>query len=203
MRSVYDGIWYLTALTPDSERCKQMYANGILAFDIETTRVDDDNAVMYIWQCGLWVENEYFITYGRTWGEWTRLQDAINKHLGGIKIVCMVHNLSYEFQFLAGLYDMHDVFCLKARKILTASSGCIEYRCSYIWTNKALNMFLRDMGVEHEKKSGFDYNKKRYPWTAMSEDEIEYCQNDVIGLLEATVKKLEKGTFTDRCGAEP
>lgn len=194
MRSVYDGIGYLTALTPDSERCKQMYANGILAFDIETTRLDDDNAVMYIWQCGLWVENEYFITYGRTWEEWTQLQDALNKHLGDIKIVCMVHNLSYEFQFLAGLYDMQDVFCLKARKILTASCGCIEYRCSYIWTNKALDMFLRDMGVVHAKKSGadYDYSKKRYPWTEMTEDEVEYCQNDVIGLLEATVKKLEK-----------
>ena len=194
MRSVYDGIGRLTALTPDSERCKQMYANGILAFDIETTRLADDNAIMYIWQCGLYVDGEYFITYGRTWEEWTQLQDAINKHLGTVKIVCMVHNLSYEFQFLAGLYDIQDVFCLQARKILTASCGCIEYRCSYIWTNKSLNMFVRDMEVEHAKKSGadYDYNKKRYPWTEMTDDEIEYCQNDVIGLLEATVKKLEK-----------
>lgn len=194
MRSVYDGIGQLTALTPDSERCKQMYANGILAFDIETTRLDDDNAIMYIWQCGLYVDGEYYITYGRTWEEWSQLQDAINQHLGGVKIVCMVHNLSYEFQFLAGLYDMQDVFCLQARKILTASFGCIEYRCSYIWTNKSLNMFLRDMEVTHAKKSGadYDYNKKRYPWTEMTADEIEYCQNDVIGLLEATVKKLEK-----------
>ena len=194
MRSVYDGIGRLTALTPDSERCKQMYANGILAFDIETTRLDDDNSIMYIWQCGLYVDGEYFITYGRTWEEWTNLQDAINKRLGTVKIVCMVHNLSYEFQFLAGLYDMQDVFCLQARKILTASCGCIEYRCSYMWTNKSLNMFLRDMEVTHEKKSGadYDYNKKRYPWTEMTADEIEYCQNDVIGLLEATVKKLDK-----------
>lgn len=194
MLSVYDGIGRLTALTPDSERCKQMYANGILAFDIETTRLEDDNAIMYIWQCGLYVDGEYFITYGRTWEEWSQLQDAINQHLGGVKIVCMVHNLSYEFQFLAGLYDMQDVFCLQARKILTASCGCIEYRCSYIWTNKSLNMFLRDMEVEHSKKSGadYDYTKKRYPWTDMSADEIEYCQNDVIGLLEATVKKLDK-----------
>lgn len=194
MRSVYDGIENLIALTPDSERCKKLYANGILAFDIETTRLDDDNAVMYIWQCGLYVDNEYFITYGRTWEEWTRLQEAINKRLGLVKIVCMVHNLSYEFQFLAGLYEMQDVFCLKARKILTASCGCIEYRCSYIWTNKALNMFLRDMGIEHLKKSGadYDYAKKRYQWTEMTAAEIEYCQNDVIGLLEATVKKLKK-----------
>lgn len=194
MRSVYEGIGRLTALAPDSERCTQMYANGILAFDIETTRLSDDNSIMYIWQCGLYVDGEYYITYGRTWEEWTKLQEAINKRLGTVKIVCMVHNLSYEFQFLAGLYEMQDVFCLQARKILTATCGSIEYRCSYIWTNKSLNMFLRDMGVKHEKKSGadYDYNKKRYPWTDMTADEIEYCQNDVIGLLEATAKKLGK-----------
>lgn len=194
MRSVYEGIGRLTALAPDSERCTQMYANGILAFDIETTRLSDDNSIMYIWQCGLYVDGEYYITYGRTWEEWTKLQEAINKRLGTVKIVCMVHNLSYEFQFLAGLYEMQDVFCLQARKILTATCGGIEYRCSYIWTNKSLNMFLRDMGVKHEKKSGadYDYNKKRYPWTDMTADEIEYCQNDVIGLLEATAKKLGK-----------
>lgn len=42
------------------------------------------------------------------------------------------------------------------------------------------------------KKSGadFDYSKKRYPWTEMSAAELEYCQNDVVGLLEAAVKKI-------------
>jgi hypothetical protein len=194
MLSVYDGIQKVTALAPDNPRAKIVYANAMMAFDIETTRVEDDNAIMYIWQCGLYVGGEYYITYGRTWEEWTALQEAINARLGGITIICLVHNLSYEFQFLAGLYEFSDVKCLKARKILSATCGCIEYRCSYIWTNKTLSKFLKEMNVQHLKKSGaeFDYSKARYPWTKLSEAEIEYCQNDVIGLLEAAEKKISQ-----------
>lgn len=194
MLSVYDGIQKITALTPDNPRAKIVYANALMAFDIETTRLEDDNAVMYIWQCGLCVDGEYYITYGRTWEEWTALQEAINARLGGITIICLVHNLSYEFQFLAGLYEFSDVKCLKSRKILSATCGGIEYRCSYIWTNKTLSKFLKEMNVQHMKKSGaeFDYSKVRYPWTELSEDEIEYCQNDVIGLLEAAEKKISQ-----------
>lgn len=194
MLSVYDGIQKITALTPDNPRAKIVYANALMAFDIETTRLEDDNAVMYIWQCGLCVDGEYYITYGRTWEEWTALQEAINARLGGITIICLVHNLSYEFQFLAGLYEFSDVKCLKSRKILSATCGRIEYRCSYIWTNKTLSKFLKEMNVQHMKKSGaeFDYSKVRYPWTELSEDEIEYCQNDVIGLLEAAEKKISQ-----------
>ena len=194
MLSVYDGIPKITALTPDNPRAKIVYANALMAFDIETTRLDDDNAVMYIWQCGLYVDDEYYITYGRTWEEWTALQGALNARLGGMTIICLVHNLSYEFQFLAGLYDFADVKCLKSRKILSATCGCIEYRCSYIWTNKTLSKFLQEMNVSHLKKSGaeFDYSKTRYPWTPLTETEIEYCQNDVIGLLEAAAKKISQ-----------
>lgn len=194
MLSVYDGIQKITALTPDNPRAKIVYANALMAFDIETTRLEDDNSVMYIWQCGLCVDGEYYITYGRTWEEWTALQEAINARLGGITIICLVHNLSYEFQFLAGLYEFSDVKCLKSRKILSATCGRIEYRCSYIWTNKTLSKFLKEMNIQHMKKSGaeFDYSKVRYPWTELSEDEIEYCQNDVIGLLEAAEKKISQ-----------
>lgn len=194
MLSVYDGIQKITALTPDNPRAKIVYANALMAFDIETTRLEDDNAVMYIWQCGLCVDGEYYITYGRTWEEWSALQEAINARLGGITIICLVHNLSYEFQFLAGLYEFSDVKCLKSRKILSATCGRIEYRCSYIWTNKTLSKFLKEMNVQHMKKSGaeFDYSKVRYPWTELSEVEIEYCQNDVIGLLEAAEKKISQ-----------
>lgn len=194
MLSVYDGIQKITALPPDNPRAKIVYANALMAFDIETTRLEDNNAIMYIWQCGLYVGGEYYITYGRTWEEWTALQEAINVRLGGITIICLVHNLSYEFQFLAGLYEFSDVKCLKSRKILSATCGRIEYRCSYIWTNKTLSKFLKEMNVQHMKKSGaeFDYSKVRYPWTELSEDEIEYCQNDVIGLLEAAEKKISQ-----------
>lgn len=180
------------ALTPDDPKEKRNYADAIMAFDIETSRLSDDNSVMYIWQCALKAGDEIAVQYGRTWEEWEAMTQEISAALHGMTIVCFVHNLSYEFQFLAGIFQFSDVKCLKERKILSATCGNIEYRCSYIWTNKTLAKFLAEMGVDHQKKSGadFDYTKIRYPWTPLTPDEIEYCQNDVVGLAEAADKKM-------------
>ena len=43
------------------------------------------------------------------------------------------------------------------------------------------------MMVKHQKLSGeeFDYGVKRYPWTELTDEELEYCINDVLGLVEA------------------
>ena len=56
------------------------------------------------------------------------------------------------------------------------------------------------MNVENRKLSGdqFDYNKVRYPWTELSEYEIQYCINDVQGLAEALIKKFREDGDTVR-----
>lgn len=178
----------------EGKRKGKYYADAVGAFDIETTAKDDDNAVMYIWQYALYDYNrdESWVTWGRTWEEWECLRKRIAEHLGGGRVVTYVHNLSYEFQFLAGLEQFTDVKALKERKVLLAETEGIEYRCSYIWTNKSLAKFLQEMKVENQKESGevFDYRKKRYPWTELTDEEKRYCLHDVMGLVEATVAKL-------------
>ena len=49
------------------------------------------------------------------------------------------------------------------------------------------------MGVKHGKLSGkkFDYSKIRTPYTELSEYELRYCLDDVIGLREAIQKEME------------
>lgn len=65
--------------------------------------------------------------------------------------------------------------------------GCFEFRCSYKLTNMSLKQFTSKMMVKHQKLSGeeFDYGVKRYPWTELTDEELEYCINDVLGLVEA------------------
>ena len=72
--------------------------------------------------------------------------------------------------------------------------GCFEFRCSYKLTNMSLKQFTTRMKVEHTKLSGeeFDYSVKRYPWTELSDEELEYCVNDVLGLVEAINKLMER-----------
>ena len=168
---------------------KRHYIGITTAFDIETTLIDDiEQSVMYIWQ---WQFGEDYTVIGRTWEEFLELQDRIKKTIpADYWLVVYVHNLSYEFQFLKGIYQFtpDDIFAVASRKLIKCDMwGCFEFRCSYKLTNMSLKQFTTRMKVEHTKLSGeeFDYSVKRYPWTELTDEELEYCVNDVLGLVEA------------------
>lgn len=176
-----------------------VYRDLVCAFDIETTRLKDINqSFMYIWQFQI---DEYYTIIGRTWDEFIlflhRTQDIIQED----KIVVYVHNLSYEAQFLQGIWHFQpdDIFCLKSRIVLKMDMGPFEFRCSYKLTNMSLSEYTHKMGVPSTKQYGFDYNKIRYPWTELSSDELQYCINDVKGLVQALKieMQLEKNTLYD------
>lgn len=179
------------------------YKNVLCAFDIETTRIEHiEQSFMYIWQFSIYfLENdEIDVIIGRTWDEFNILLENLSNDDNEAKYLIFVHNLSYEFQFLRSIYtfEPEDVFAVKSRKILKCEMGKrFELRCSYLQTNMSLDTFTSKMLVEHQKLSGedFDYSKKRYPWTELTDNEIRYCINDVIGLVEAMVKRMR--TFND------
>jgi len=168
---------------------KRHYMAVTTAFDIETTLLDDiEQSVMYIWQ---WQFGEDCTVIGRTWDEFLNLQKRIKDILpADTWLVVYVHNLSYEFQFLKGVYQFtpDDIFAVASRKLLKCDMwGVFEFRCSYKLTNMSLKQFTSKMNVKHQKLSGddFNYSVKRFPWTPLSDEELEYCVNDVLGLVEA------------------
>lgn len=197
------------SLVPHKRRkiaMKREVIDLVCAFDIETTNIfhaGKDQAVMYVWQFSL--DNQQ-IVMGRTWDEYKELCVAIDEACTALKedrelkekpvLVVYVHNLSFEFQFLSGIFDFmpEDVFLRSERKPIYARSGSIEYRCSYIQSNMSLARFCQAMNIEDKKLSGqnFDYSKKRYPWTPLTDDEIAYCKTDVISVVECIKKELEK-----------
>lgn len=171
------------------------YRNIVTAFDIETTWLRDiDQSIMYVWQ---WAFTADYVVVGRYWSEFLDLCQLIGGLLNDDELLCCeVHNLSYEFQFLAGIYSFapDDVFALSSRKVLKAvmRDYKIEFRCSYIQSNMSLDAFTRAMGVEHAKLHDYDYLQIRYPWTELTDDELAYCVHDVIGLVEAMQVRMEK-----------
>lgn len=181
---------------------KTLFRNCMCAFDIETTYLDEiEQSIMYIWQFAvmdLRTDNIWYC-FGRTWDEFIELLNSF--YHDGITIMIWVHNLSYEFQFLRHWlpFVKDKVFSLKSRKVVRADIDGIQFRCSYIQTNKSLDAFTKDMSVVHQKLSGviFDYSKKRFPWTEMTQEELQYCCNDVVGLLEAmrVRMKMENDTL--------
>lgn len=179
---------------------KRHYIGITTAFDIETTLIDDiEQSVMYIWQ---WQFGTDYTVIGRTWKEFVDLQNRVRKCLPeGFWLVIYVHNLSYEFQYLKSVYSFtpDEVFAVASRKPIKCDMyGCFEFRCSYKLTNMSLKQFTSKMRVEHQKLSGeeFDYSVKRYPWTPLSDEELEYCVNDVLGLVEAINALMERDKDT-------
>ena len=168
------------------------YADIVSAFDIETTRIERiEQSVMYVWQ---WAFTVDLVLIGRTWDEFLYCVECISEELGDRILPVYVHNLSYEFQFLAGIYPFtpDEVFAVKSRKVLYCKMIHIEFRCSAIHSNMSLDAFTHAMGVDHAKLGGFDYAKKRYAWTPLTENELKYCVHDVVGLVEALTVELEK-----------
>lgn len=180
-------------------RQKVLYKDIICTFDIETTRIPDlDQSFMYIWQMCIG-EN---VIVGRTWAEFKLLLSEFKNHLlDNEKVVFFVHNLSYEFQFLAGIYlfDPKNVFLIDSRKVLKAVMyDHFEFRCSYLHSNMSLNQYTKKMGVKHGKLSGkkFDYSKIRTPYTELSSYEMAYCLDDVVGLREAIEEEMRRDNDT-------
>lgn len=170
------------------------YRDAICAFDIETTRLADiEQSIMYIWQFRI---HGVVTVIGRTWEELREFLQTVVDELDGGTLIIYVHNLSYEFQFLRAIIDwkIDDVFAVDSRKVLkaTAYDGALEFRCSYLHSNMSLGEFTNKFHVEHQKLSGddFDYTKLRYPWTPISERELQYCINDVVGLCEALAVEM-------------
>ena len=168
---------------------KRHYVGITTAFDIETSYIDEINqSIMYIWQ---WQFGEDFTVIGRTWDEFLDLQKRIMKVLPSDRwLVCYIHNASYELQFIKGIYSFKpdEIFGIASRKVMKFDMcGRFEFRCSYKLTNMSLKQFTKKMNVKHQKLSGdeFNYSVKRYPWTELTEEELEYCVNDVLGLVEA------------------
>ena len=165
------------------------------AFDIETSRLlGTDTSFMYIWQ---WQFSDRYTVMGRTWTELREFMFRLLDVVGDAALVVLVHNLSYEFQFLRTIYDFQpdEVFALAKRKVakITMYDEAFEFRCTYIHSNMSLAAYCKKMHVKHQKLDGaeFDYKVVRYPWTELTARQLEYCQNDVLGLVEAYTAEMK------------
>ncbi len=170
-------------------RKRRTYVHNLAAFDIETTRIEEiEQSVMYVWQFAI---EDVGVCIGRTWPEFITFLKRCADCMRGRWFKVFVHNLSYEFQFLRGVYDFgpDDVFIIRERKILKCEMfDHFELCCSYLQTNMSLSQFTKDF--EHEKTT-YDYDKKRWPWTPLNESEQEYIINDVVGLIEAMRHRID------------
>lgn len=181
------------------------YIDLICAFDIETTNIPKiEQAVMYSFAIAMGTQE---VITGRKWEEYkyfcaqicdTMLRyQRIHNTPQTPRICLYVHNLSFEFEFLQGIYPFtpDEVFAVDKRKILRAWAfdKKIEYRCSYLWSNMGLATLTAKYHVKHQKLDGieFDYSKQRFWYSELTDKEWEYQINDVLGLVESIEKAMQ------------
>ena len=212
--SALSKIWDIVSLIKNSEvvgsitdtgkgkkRDTRVY-NCVSAFDIEVSKIPtgeklgtgeaEYRSVMYIWQFS--VEGEITV-YGRTWAEFLEFFETLDS-LIDYKFVVYVHNLSYEFSFIHGIYPFKndDIFFMNVRKPLYFKMfNHLEFRCSYRLFNMNLQKVMEVEEVpEQYQKTELDYSIVRYPWTDLTDEELIYCRNDVLGLCLAIKNRLTK-----------
>jgi len=180
------------------------YLEHLMTFDIETSTIEKTDAsfegYMYHWQVCI----DGYVCFGRTWKEFLTFLRKMNRALKNYneqhKLVCFIHNFSYEFQFLYSWIKFTDVFAIDKRKPLKAISKDfnIEFRCSYLLSNMNLKKFIENTPNAHYFKGvgDLDYNKVYTPKTKLTMSELGYCYNDVMGLYEAIVFLLKDDTLT-------
>ena len=167
-------------------------------FDIETTTLitglDEKNHPIrnaIIWSGQFFDGKEYIQT--RNLADTIKrlkLIEEYNKD-NPYKVVVFVHNLSYEFQFIKDFFDFEQILCTTTRKIISAETDQIVFRCSYFLSNQSLDRFLKNENVPKEfRKTNMDYLVERFPWTELTPEEEEYCANDVKGLHKAIEHRI-------------
>ena len=178
---------------------KKNYYNIALSFDIETSSfyIDDNLEIcnnsdfqkvsnMYIWQLAF---NDNVI-YGRYWKEFLDLIRKLTLKLNTDdvdRLIIYVHNLSYEFQFIYKMFKWFDVFAISERKpIYALTSTGIEFRCSYVLSGYNLDTLAKNLQNQNIKKlvGNLDYSLIRHNETPLTDDELEYCFNDVLIVTE-------------------
>ena len=185
------------AVLPITQNNKRIrFYNLPCAFDTEVSSFyynGEKCATMYIWQFGLlnWV------TYGRTWDEFIELLEWLKEalHLDDETIlICYVHNLAYEFQFMRKHIQWNNIFFMDERKPLFARWSGIEFRCSLRLSSKSLAKVGEDLikYKEHKHLGDLDYQKVRFSTTPLTEKELAYCEGDIRVLLAFIQEKIEQ-----------
>ena len=181
------------------------YINDFMTMDIETSVLgrETDEPVAFTYTIAVYLRERCFLF--RKWLDYNIFINRLGKKLylsRYFRLVCYVHNLPYEFQFMRDFMHIEEVFAVKPRKVVKCFSEGIEYRCSYKLTNMGLARFTDTIpSIIHGKLSGddFDYSIFRTPTTKLSSNELDYIFNDVAGLYEAldyTIKHDEYNLAT-------
>lgn len=163
---------------------RKNYCEDIICLDTETTSFEDDKTgYVYVWMVAI---NED-VFYGRTLKELQSFLFSINEVLGDKKAIIYIHNLGFEFQFLRNVFEFENVFAREQRAVMSCKikDTNIELRCSMMLSGMSLDDTAKTYSLTRQKAVGaLDYTLVRNCLTPLTEREKEYCEGDVLVMVE-------------------
>lgn len=179
---------------------KVHYVEHLAAFDIETSSYTDEGekrAVVYSYALAI----DDTIYHARRADEFFLMLEKIAADMElslERRLVVYVHNLAYEWQFIKHYMTWDSAFAIASERRVTraVSTLGIEFRCSYVLTNKSLAAVGKDVGVQ-KMVGDIDHTLIRNSITPLSDEEMGYIDNDVRILIEFERQALaqEGGTI--------
>lgn len=163
----------------------------VVTFDTETCEYSPE--ILFVTDWSFSIQDQITI-------EGHRVQDAIElfksideRCENDQRFIIYVHNFPYDYCFirnhmLAAFGWPDEYLMTKPHKYLYIRWGHLEFRDSYILTQKSLDKLCKDMGVTHKATGKWDYHKFRTPGSPRTEEEREYFLTDTIALNEALVE---------------
>lgn len=203
--------WYSTVDDSELESIKKqakthkkrygaIYYELACSFDIESTSTYIDGeklAFMYIWMVS--IDNKV-VVYGRTWNQFNEFMNQVTRIFNTSKdkrLVFYIHNMPFEFQFMRHYVDIDEdsVFSVDARNVVKAvTKQGIEYRDSYILSGMNLEHVAMNLQSHKIRKlvGNLDYELVRTPETPLTDDELAYCSNDVLIVVDYIQEQIEQ-----------
>ena len=211
-------IDYKLLTEPDADVSKKRgkksipYSNNIYTFDIETTSLfyvenkwqpfdysksNDYYAgvpkvgIPYIWMFGV---NDV-VYYGREFLDFEKVLKSISDPI--LRKIIWIHNASFEFGFLPDIFKNYTVVNMVSRGLRKPISFLIkelniEFRCTYMLTNMSLEKAGKEF-TDIEKLVGeLDYNKARGTTTPLTDQELKYCEHDILVLYKIVLFYFHK-----------
>lgn len=186
-------LYNIRAGTVKKPKGARRYVNLTCTFDIETTNTETDGFAYTFQFCvgGICTVLRYYEDF-RNALEMLVHRYRLNKNT---RMVFYIHNAAYEYYYLIQLlchdWQLIDALYTKNNKPLYfVFSNGIEFRDSLKLFQKSLARATE--GCKHAKLVGdLDYSVYRTPDTPLTQQEFDYCVNDVIGLWEA-LERLKK-----------
>ena len=191
----------------DGERIETVYLPLYYGFDIETTNVIEEDkkaAYMYHWQFAIASDEVGYIYLGRTWDMFIDLYARIvyNYKLGSNKkLLVFDANLGFEWQFLRKRFswDSENFFAREERHPLAAPTvDGWDFREALSISGGSLAQLAKDFTTTQKLKGDLDYDIPRSYKTPLTEDEENYCINDVAILAEFSSFIFDKYIYPDK-----